>query len=171
MCHLLSIPDRPMNLHNISATLHQIIHLKVMPLPAKEALRAIAFILEDHAVSEIATTIIPHLVSPATEKLINKVIKAVAPYVADLLQTSQSVTDATNMLKTNHTSLTEVTHSLHDHLDLLKCQPKQDDPNSNPHAAALNTDINNIKEAVSKISPTIDLSTVERQSSHILTPI
>lgn len=171
MCHLLSIPDRPMNLHNISATLHQIIHLKVMPLPAKEALHAIAFILEDHAVSEIATTIIPHLVSPATEKLINKVIKAVAPYVADLLQTSQSVTDATNVLKTNHTSLTEVTHSLHDYLDLLKCQPKQDDPNSNPHAAALNTDINNIKEAVSKISPTIDLSTVERQSSHILTPI
>jgi ABC-type transporter Mla subunit MlaD len=157
-CHLLSIPDCPMDLHNVSATLHQIIHLRAMPLPAKEALRAIAYILEDHAVSEIATSIIPHLVTPTTEKLTNEVIKAIAPYIADLLRTSQSVTTATNMLKTNHTSLTEITHSLHDHLDLLKNQPKQDDPNLNPHASALNIDITDIKEAVSKIPPTIDLS-------------
>ena len=52
--HLLSTPDHPMDLHNILAALHQITHLPVVPLPAKEAIQAIAFLLNDHAASEIA---------------------------------------------------------------------------------------------------------------------
>ena len=36
-CHLLSTPDRPMDLHNILAALHQITHLLAVPLPSKRS--------------------------------------------------------------------------------------------------------------------------------------
>ena len=86
----------------------------------------------------------------ATEQLTNEVIKAIAPHIAELLQTSQSISAATDVLKANHTSFTEATHSLHDHLDHLKCLPiKLNDPNSNsnPQHLALKS-INDIKDVV-----------------------
>ena len=146
-----------MDLHNISAALHQIIHLPAVPLPAKEAIRAIAFLLNDHTASEIAASIISHIVTPATEQLANEVIKATAPHIADLLHTSQSISTASDILKSNQSSLNEATHTLHDHLDYLKRLPSLQ-LNNDPNTQKQTLDTNDIKLEISKIIPAIDTS-------------
>jgi hypothetical protein len=158
--HLLSTPDRPLDLHNISATLRQITHLPAMPLPAKEAIRAIAFILNDHAASEIVVSIISHIVTPATKQIAKEVIKATTPHIANLLHTSQSISDATNLLKSNQISLNEATRTLHDHLDHLDhLKRRQDQQSSNdPDTQMQSLDTNDIKSEISKIIPAINTS-------------
>ena len=156
---LLSIPDRPMDMYNISATLLQIVHLKSMPLAAKEAIRAIAYIIDDHAALEIAEAILPHIVAPATERITNKVIKALAPYMANLLHTSQSITNTSDTLKTNQTALSELSHFLNDHAEHIKSSHTTAQNNTNNgHLATTNEDIKDIKNAIDQIIPAINTS-------------
>jgi hypothetical protein len=96
-------------------------------------------------------------VTPATKQIAKEVIQATAPHIADLLHTSQSVSDATDLLKSNQISLNEATHTLHDHLDHLKrCQDQQS--SNDPNIQTQSLDTNDIKSEISKIILAIDTS-------------
>ena len=175
---LLSIPDRPMDMYNISATLLQIVHLKSMPLAAKEAIRAIAYIIDDHAALEITEAILPHIVAPApaTERITNEVIKALAPHMANLLHTSQSITNTSDTLKTNQTALSELSHSLNNQVEHIKSSHTTAKNNTdNGHLTTTNEDIKDIKNAIDQIIPAINFESatsrmVQRQQRSVGEP-
>ena len=78
--------------------------------------------------------------------------------MANLLHTSQSITNTSDTLKTNQTTLSELSHSLNDHAEHIKSSHTTAKNNTdNGHLTTTNKDIKDIKNAIDQIIPPVTL--------------
>lgn len=87
LCHI----DEPFTLTHLISVLFHITQLKAVPLPAVEAIRAVAFIMKKHEANEIAETITDQITNNLSPRIAEYVIAAIAPQVAKILSTSESL--------------------------------------------------------------------------------
>src|SRR5437588_1735438 len=89
----LSQSDEPFTLTHLTSILLHITQLSVnTPLPVITATRAVAFILKKHTACEIASAAAKQLTDTLSSRIVNNVIGAIAPQVANVLSTSESLT-------------------------------------------------------------------------------
>jgi hypothetical protein len=168
---LICILNCLMDMQNIIASLHHINQFPNMSMIAREVIRAVAFILEDHTASEIANSITSHIMTPITEQVTAHVIKAMQPHVGELLHTSKALTHSASTLQIHHASLTTTIDSLNNQADnitqihtnieeKLACSIEFLTPTLEEIKDSINTSapVNNIQTSIDKIIPAIEAS-------------
>ncbi|KAG1717354.1 hypothetical protein EDB19DRAFT_2008500 [Suillus lakei] len=102
LCHV----DQPFTLNHLISVLFQITQMSSStPVPVVAAIRAIAFILKDHAASELATLVAKQVTDDVTSKLVDHVIAAISPQVTLIHNASQMLTSTLEGATTLHNSI------------------------------------------------------------------
>ncbi|OAX31620.1 hypothetical protein K503DRAFT_811559 [Rhizopogon vinicolor AM-OR11-026] len=90
---LISQIDEPYTLTHLTSILLHITQISGnTPLPVITAIRVVAFIMKKHTACEIATAAAKQLMDTLSSHIVNNVIGAIAPHVANVLSTSESMT-------------------------------------------------------------------------------
>ncbi|KAF9232848.1 hypothetical protein BU15DRAFT_80763 [Melanogaster broomeanus] len=76
-----------------------------IPLMVIEAIRSVAFLLEEDVTSRIATIVTSHISDLASKEITSHVIRAIAPHVANILTTSEALHENVEEIKKLHSSL------------------------------------------------------------------
>ncbi|KAG2757194.1 hypothetical protein P692DRAFT_20712614, partial [Suillus brevipes Sb2] len=87
LCHV----DEPFTLTHLISVMFHITQLKSIPLPAVEAIRAVAYIMKKHEANEIAENITNQITNNLSPRIAEHVIAAIAPHVAKILSTSEGL--------------------------------------------------------------------------------
>jgi uncharacterized phage infection (PIP) family protein YhgE len=87
----IAISGIPYTTNVLSGILLHITQLKSVPLPAQTAIRAVAFILEEHALDETAS------------KIATQIIEAISPHIATIQATSEALTSSSIALTNTDT--------------------------------------------------------------------
>ncbi|KAG2757241.1 hypothetical protein P692DRAFT_20713113, partial [Suillus brevipes Sb2] len=87
LCHI----DQPFTLTHLISVLFHITQLKAIPLPATEAIRAVAYLLKNHEANDMAEVIIERVTNNLSPKIAEHIVAAIAPQVARILTTSETL--------------------------------------------------------------------------------
>ncbi|KIJ61044.1 hypothetical protein HYDPIDRAFT_169927 [Hydnomerulius pinastri MD-312] len=88
---LLSLVGEPFTLEHLAATLFHITQIDKVPRQAKEAIQAVAFLLEGEVTSHTATAVISHISESVTKEVTQHVVGAISLQMAKILQASESL--------------------------------------------------------------------------------
>ncbi|KAG2052428.1 hypothetical protein BDR06DRAFT_1009489 [Suillus hirtellus] len=104
---LLRQADEPLSLLHLAGILFQVTQMaKLIPLAITNAIRAVAFILKQQAASEIADVVAKaaadQLMNSLSTNIVNSVIAAIAPQVASIHTTAESLKGTLAQLKQLH---------------------------------------------------------------------
>ncbi|KAG2050041.1 hypothetical protein BDR06DRAFT_1011655 [Suillus hirtellus] len=102
LCHV----NQPFTLNHLISVLFQIMQMSSStPVPVVATIWAVAFILKDHAASELATLVTKQVTDDVTSKLVDHVIVAISPQVALVHNASQMLTSTLEEATTLHNSI------------------------------------------------------------------
>ncbi|KIJ11401.1 hypothetical protein PAXINDRAFT_157320 [Paxillus involutus ATCC 200175] len=129
---LLSVVGESFTIEHLATMLFHISQMDTIPLMAIEAIRAVAFLLEDDAASQIAAIMTAHITDLASKEIASQVITAIAPHV---LKTSESLHENVEEIKQLQTSISS---------------------NSNPNAINIQVSIERVEEATDAILSSLE---------------
>ncbi|OJA20797.1 hypothetical protein AZE42_13677, partial [Rhizopogon vesiculosus] len=132
----IAIDGKPYTTNELSGILLHITQLKSVPLSAQTAIRAVAFILEEHASIEIASTIAKH------------VIEAISPHIANIQSTSAALASTSNSLALTNTPAVDLEAKL---ISLNDTATRIEDA-----ADGVFSSTEDIKNAIEILSPSLD---------------
>jgi hypothetical protein len=145
LCHI----DEPFTLTHLISVLFHITQLKAIPLPAIEAIRAVAFILKQHEASDIAKLASEHIINILTPKIAEHVVAAIAPQVAKILTTSEHLEDT---MKEAERLRAATEREREERRGEMEIAADRIDETVN----TLHDSLDECKEALKNISPTLD---------------
>lgn len=99
---LLCLVGQPLTIEHLVHVLFQIMQIKSVPLPAVEAIRAVAFLLEREAITQTAEVVAAQIHTTISQEITQQVITALAPHIAKLLTTNESLNTTINSLDAIH---------------------------------------------------------------------
>ncbi|KAF9245443.1 hypothetical protein BU15DRAFT_71192 [Melanogaster broomeanus] len=114
---LLSLVGEPFTTEHLATTLFHITQMDKMPLAAIEAIRAVAFLLEEESTSKIATSVTAHLQDQTSKAIVTQVISAISPHIANILTTSDSLKENLEDIKQIHGNLSPALNTVLTRLD------------------------------------------------------
>ncbi|KIK73036.1 hypothetical protein PAXRUDRAFT_21301 [Paxillus rubicundulus Ve08.2h10] len=89
---LITLEGEPFTPEHLSSMLFHIMQMEKVPLPVVEAIRVVAFLLENQAASKNAKLITSHITTQALKDIAAQVITAISLHIANMLITSESMT-------------------------------------------------------------------------------
>ncbi|KAG2743516.1 hypothetical protein P692DRAFT_20745645, partial [Suillus brevipes Sb2] len=146
LCHI----DQPFTLEHLISVLFQITQMSnTTPAPVIAATRAVAFILKEHAASELASLVAKQVTDNVTSKLVDHVIAAISPQVALVHSASQSLTstldEATNLHRSIERERTEKEDNIKTAADRIE-----------DAADALYDSVETYQKALKTLAPSLD---------------
>ncbi|KAG2744744.1 hypothetical protein P692DRAFT_20744161, partial [Suillus brevipes Sb2] len=147
--NLLCHSDQPFSITHIISVLFHITQLKAIPLPAIEAIRAVAFILKKHEANEIAEIVAENITDNLAPKIVDHIIAAIAPQVAKILTSSESLD---NTLK----EAEKIRHSLEREREEKDGEKETAAERIEEAANTLHDSIEECKNSIKLISPSIE---------------
>ena len=148
-----------MDMQNVIATLHHINQLPNISMTIREALRAIAFILEDHAAAEIATSVISHVMTPITEQVTAQIVKAMQPHIGELLHTSKTLEHSATTMQLNHASLTTIVDTISNQTDNIAIIHTNIEEKLSHTTESTNLTLDKLKDTLTKITLVSNIQT------------
>jgi len=105
--NLLCIIDEPFTIPHLISTLFHITQMTNISLPVISAIRAVAFLLKEHNNNETAKTISTEVSNHLSQHISNHIVAAIAPQVAKILTTSESLNTTLEQAEKLHRNLTQ----------------------------------------------------------------
>ncbi|KAN0086066.1 hypothetical protein V8E55_007200 [Tylopilus felleus] len=136
----------PFTISHLAKSLVHISQLEKVSRPAVEAIRVVAFLLQDHAASELATLVLDQIKMTAA-KVSNHVITVISPHVANILHSAELLHN--NIDKINHTEKTIIDSLTPAALEAFVGRAEE-------AADAIFSGINNVKNTIELLTPSLD---------------
>ena len=144
--NLLCLVDQPFTIKHLATTLLHISQIKGVPLPAIEAIRTVAFLLECEVSTKIAEAVTSQICNNLTKEVASQVITAITPHVAKLLTANEALTTKINFLDLIHASASETLNRETMTTTVEKVVTTAD---------TLTTGITSVKEVVDQLTPSL----------------
>ncbi|KIJ10222.1 hypothetical protein PAXINDRAFT_16731 [Paxillus involutus ATCC 200175] len=142
---LLCIVGEPVIPEHLITTILNITQLKNVPRPVIEALRAVAYLIEEQEALKMATAIATHIKEKTSGEITSHVITAITPHMASMLITAEHLDTNTknmeNILEAHQHAPTDIDNKLE---------------RIENAADAILSSFEDIKDAISLLSPSLD---------------
>ncbi|KAF9231099.1 hypothetical protein BU15DRAFT_82830 [Melanogaster broomeanus] len=130
--------------------LFHISQISKIPLAAVEAIRAVAFLLEEEATFKIALAVTSYISEQASKEIASQVITAISPHIANLFQTAE-------MMAENIEGTKQIQQAISDAQELEKTPTMSFHIDRVEDAAdAVLSSLEDIKNIITLLSPSLD---------------